>query len=124
MVITYGRCFAESQERKIKLEPNHVFKKFKSINNKVAHNYIIELRNNHIAHHSDKNAENNKMFFVIPPLICPDKKPVILTTSGKIKVDAISDLTIYEIKETIKFVLEHVTEQINRFLEKLRTSQF
>ncbi|MFD2999593.1 hypothetical protein ACFS7Z_04410 [Pontibacter toksunensis] len=125
LVITYGRCFAESKERGgIKLEPNHIFKRSENVNHKVSHNYIIKLRNDHIAHHSDMDAEKSKLFFVIPPTICPDKTPVVLTTSGKINIDDISELTTHRIKETINFVLEHVTKQVDRFLEKLKRSQF
>lgn len=124
LIITYGRCFAESQERKIKLEPAHIFKQSKNVNHEVVHDYVVKLRNNHIAHHSDKDSEKIKLFFVIPPAICPDKKPVVLTTSGKINIDDISELTSYEIKETINFVLVHVTKQVDRFIEKLKRSQF
>lgn len=63
LIITYGRCFAESQERKIKLEPAHIFKQSKNVNHEVVHDYVVKLRNNHIAHHSDKDSEKIKLFF-------------------------------------------------------------
>lgn len=63
-IITYGKCFVNAKGRKIKLEPNSVFKKANKDLLRI-HDELMELRHQYIAHSGINAYETLEVFLAL-----------------------------------------------------------
>lgn len=63
-IINYGKCFVTAKGRKVKLEPNNIFRKGNKDLLKI-HNELMELRHQYIAHSGINSNEMLEVFLAL-----------------------------------------------------------
>lgn len=79
-IITYGKCFAQADGRKVKLESKDIFKKNEEL--KSLHDFVIEQRNTYIAHAGITNLESAKTIILLDEDESRGEIPKLITRSN------------------------------------------
>jgi len=109
-VLTYSKCFTSAGGKKIRLDPNNVFKDMLHL--KIIHNRILEARNKYVAH-NDKNDYDISLMYTNET-----EKEIILAPTYTI----MTPLNDYELfLKTIEHCEQYVIVKFNKKLDKLET---
>lgn len=119
LIITYGRCFADGTARGVSLKSESVFKKASDVLKSI-HQYIITIRNTHVAHHDNEALHLIRLTIAYPPKAYPNKKPVTLMSEQFFILPPIE--LIHSIENVITYVIEYVLEQAKSCRKKILTN--
>ncbi|WP_160060318.1 hypothetical protein [Psychromonas sp. L1A2] len=116
LVITYGKCFASANGRRLKLDKSAVFNK-ETDDLKVLHEQLIEARNEYIAHGGNTDLESSSVSLVFHPDL-RNKVPPIMSIDSYY-VNSLSKSSFEKYQKLIVYLNDFVINKINVLYEKV-----
>ncbi|MVN22699.1 hypothetical protein [Mucilaginibacter arboris] len=117
IIITYGKCFAEADERDVKLETSSL--KFCTDSEKGLHKELLNIRNNYIAHAGKSLMEKNLV--LMTKIKTDDGFGFTVFDSGIFMSNFKIDKRIELIESLAAHVKQYVEEKIDTSYTKLHT---
>jgi len=116
LVITYGKCFASANGRRLKLDKSAVFNK-ETDDLKLLHEQLIEVRNEYIAHGGSTDLESSSVSLVFHPDLTNKVPPIISIDSYY--VNSLSKSSFQKYQKLIIYLNDFVINKMNKLYEKV-----
>lgn len=115
VVITYGKCFVRAEGRRIKLEADVIPEKYRD-----AHNELMEMRHQYVAHAGKSSHEYCKSVFILPSAKhFKPYKPAKVLHSGEF-TELFQSITAVEFFDTYESLMKDVHQFVKSKLLTLK----